>query len=255
MAVEEKRQEGAEGFSPWCPRCRWYKGLKEPRCPRCGFDEVKGEITAAEERPPREKAMPSGKAAALIVAVILAAFGAGYMALQNPGRGTAPSFKTAAPMETTTSPVSTTRPSLSPAPSSGPVNTSDVATPDVTGSWIIASANLSSFSDLHFIGDAEFNRDGTYTLNTNPREFDRSEGVIVYRGRYAIEGLEIKGGGKSTIYQRGKVFGAPATDTLTARIDPSGRNITGVLESISSSHTGGEAGRATLDFVLVRQAQ
>jgi hypothetical protein len=124
----------------------------------------------------------------------------------------------------------------------------------VSGSWTIVAGNLSTFPSLHFIGDGEFNADGTYTLNTNPVEFARSEGVIVYTGRYSLEGLEIKGGGKSTIYQGGAVFGRPATDTLTAQMDPFGKKMVGEVESTSSFHDGGGGeGIAIFEFVLERE--
>jgi hypothetical protein len=124
----------------------------------------------------------------------------------------------------------------------------------LAGEWNITHGNLSNFPNLHFIGTAEFNPDGSYKLTTRPLEFDPSEGTIEYVGVYGLEDFNIVGSGKSTIYQRGQVFGQTATDKITATLAGSGSTVEGRIESSTSFHEGGVAGGdvVTFEFMMER---
>jgi hypothetical protein len=122
--------------------------------------------------------------------------------------------------------------------------------PSISGKWRIVEGNLNIFPELNFKGQGDFQEDGKYKITTNPLEFDQSEGEIIYTGRYLLEGSVIQGKGKSTIYQKGAVFGQQASDTLTGNIDSNGKRIVGRINSISGFHEGGGEGNATFSFTL-----
>jgi hypothetical protein len=123
----------------------------------------------------------------------------------------------------------------------------------VVGKWHIVYGNLSSFPTLHFTGEGDFRSDGSYKITTHPIEFDPKEGLIDYSGRYSLEGSELVGSGKSSIFQEGQVFGATAIDKISAQLDPSAKRLEGVVLSISSFHEGGGAENATFEFILERE--
>ncbi len=123
----------------------------------------------------------------------------------------------------------------------------------VVGKWQIVYGNLSSFPKLHFTGEGDFRSDGSYKITTHPIEFDPDEGVLDYSGKYSLEGSELMGSGKSSIFQEGEVFGATAIDKISAQLDPSTKRLEGVVLSVSSFHDGGGAENATFEFVLERE--
>lgn len=120
---------------------------------------------------------------------------------------------------------------------------------DVAGTYNIAEAKLSTFPDLHFIGEATFKQDGTYEFRTNPREFDPKDGIIRYSGIYNVNGDDIVGSGKSIIIQDEKPFGNEAIDKLVA--SKSSENILeGRIISITSFHDSGGGENASYNFKL-----
>jgi hypothetical protein len=76
-----------------------------------------------------------------------------------------------------------------------------------------------------------------------------SEGEIVYSGTYTVDGLDLSGRGKSTIYQGESVYGSEANDVVAGLMDPSNNRVEGEIISTSSSHASALNG-ATFEFEL-----
>jgi hypothetical protein len=262
MAPEPENQKIK--VSPFCPRCDWYKGLDQLKCPHCGFSEETGQI----EKTVEEKTKPAPEVAArvsvkkthlpsipvgwvLLILVIGASIA--YTGLREGRKEVAlePEFDLEIPPEIVEKPISTPQSPLFETPE-------ELAEPEkvqveegISGKWIVSYGNLSTFPDLQFVGEAEFTEAGTYRIETHPREFEVSEGEIVFNGVFRLDGLELKGSGRSTIYQRGGVFGSQASDDITGLLDPQGSLITGKIVSTSSFHSGtGE--EAIFEFELER---
>jgi hypothetical protein len=73
--------------STWCPKCAWYKGLNQPLCPHCGFNEETGGVEAIREEKQvskREAATRAGLkiSPSLIVIILVLGLGAAYAVLQ-----------------------------------------------------------------------------------------------------------------------------------------------------------------------------
>ncbi len=258
--MANKSRKVKKNPSPWCPKCDWYKG-RTPQCPRCSFNEETGKIEVIKKEIVKEdkrvsitgikrSQLPFLTAISCLVIVGLGAALLGYQASQ--------------PAETTTTIEREPTEPLSriPAVDEDVVETEaekepqdisfNISTEMIYGNWRISAGNLSLFPGLHFMGDGEFGSDGAYEITTHPEEFVESEGIIVFEGRFIMTGDLITGEGRSTIYQRGRVFGRPASDTLNARIDTDGMTIVGIIESVSSFHSGGGE-NATFEFVLEKE--
>jgi hypothetical protein len=279
--------------STWCPKCAWYKGLYQPLCTHCGFNEEIGGVEAIKKEKPiseRGASKREGlKISPILIVIILIGFGVAYAGLQvvqradTGGMVSANDFQdqtrlvTPAPAleDIPNEPVSTAKPKDMTPPIENPLAdnnpreavspteepeetikpTSEIPStdpPDLTGKWVISYGNLSTFSNLLFIGDGEFKTDGTYKITSHPREFDPSEGIIEFTGRYTVEGMELTGAGKSAITQEGRPFGAIATDRISGKVEPSKDRIEGVIESVSSFHEGGGEETAVFEFILER---
>ncbi len=246
--------------SPWCPECDWYKG-RTPRCPRCGFNEETGEIEVIKKEIVEEEKkvsvvrikrpqLPFLTVISFLVIIGLGAAFLGYQASQPTETPTAIERETTEPL--TQIPVVDEESVETGAERQTQDISSNISTEMIYGNWTIRTGNLSLFPGLHFIGDGEFGSDGAYEITTHPEEFVESEGIIVFEGRFTTMGDLITGEGRSTIYQKGRVFGRPASDTLNARIDTNGMTIEGTIQSVSSFHSGGGE-NATFDFVLEKE--